>query len=312
MSRRTRGEGDRYLLDAIRAGDAEAYRQLIDRFSGRLAACASRRLSGTGIDPEDAVQEAFMGLLQSIDRLEGVRSIEAYLFRILRNKVVDLTAKRPEAHGMHRVPLAQPEDSAGGGSRGYEPLSPAETPSSHARREEAADVRGEVLADILDELIGEHQKEKNFRDLKSLELLFYRSWKNRDIAREVGTSEPTVTRIKAAALDALARKASRHPRMDRSLELLPAEEDLSGLIRETWQRNLFSCLKRSTLGAFALEALDEEWTDYIRFHLETVGCEVCQANLDDLESEKREPVADLRERLFASSVGFVRMRQRGG
>ena len=101
-----RGEGDRYLVDSIRKGDGDAYRQLVDRFSGRLVACASRRLSGTGLDPEDAVQETFVGLIQSLPRLDKVRSLEAYLFRILRNKISDLAAKRPEAHGMRRVPLA--------------------------------------------------------------------------------------------------------------------------------------------------------------------------------------------------------------
>ena len=88
-----RGEGDRYLIDRVRTGDADAYRQLVDRFHGRLLACGSRRLSGTGLDAEDAVQETFMGLLQSLDRLGEVRSLEAYLFRILRNKIADLTGR---------------------------------------------------------------------------------------------------------------------------------------------------------------------------------------------------------------------------
>ena len=101
-----KGEGDRFLIEAIRSGDEGAFRQLVDRFSGRLAAYAARRLSGTGLDAEDAVQETFLGLLRSLERLERVRSLEAYLFQILRNKMVDLTARRPQAHGLRRVPLA--------------------------------------------------------------------------------------------------------------------------------------------------------------------------------------------------------------
>jgi RNA polymerase sigma-70 factor (ECF subfamily) len=309
MTRATRlkGEGDRYLIDRIRAGDSSAYEQLVDRFNGRLLACAARRLSGTGIDPEDAVQDAFVGLLQSLDRLEDVRSLEAYLFRILRNKVADLAGRRPEAHGMQQVPLAAADSESG--PHGYEPRAPGATPSSYARREEAVDVRNEVLADSLEATIAELKDERSFRDLKILELLFYSSWKNRDIATAVGTSEPTVTRVKAAALEKLARLVRRHPRMDPSLDLFSAEEDASDLIRSTWRENLLSCLKRSTLGAYALGALEEDWRDYADFHLKTARCEVCAANLEDLHREAREgalPAAQRRERLFASSVGFLK------
>ena len=79
-----KGEGDRFLIASIQSGDRDAFRQLVDKFAGRLGAYAARRLSGTGLDAEDAVQETFLGLLQGIGRLAQVRSLEAYLFRILR------------------------------------------------------------------------------------------------------------------------------------------------------------------------------------------------------------------------------------
>jgi len=300
-----KGEGDRFLVDAIRRGDADAYRQLVDRFSGRLRACAARRLHGTGLDADDAVQDTFVGLLQSIARLGDVRSLEAYLFRILRNKISDLAAKRPEAHGMRRVPLAGSVDSDSG-PRGYDPASPDVTPSTYARRDESAAVRGIVLSDILEETIQALKTERVFRDLKVLELLFYASWRNRDIAAAVGTSEPTVTRVKTAALEKLARLARRHARMDPSLDLFDGPEDLSELIRSTWKKNLLSCLKRSTVGTYALHALEDDWADYVSFHLEIVGCEVCAANLQDLKNQDTRETAVVKERLFASSVGFLR------
>lgn len=302
-----KSEGDRYLIDAIRGGDTGAYRQLVDRFSGRLTACAARRLSGTGLDPEDAVQETFVGLLQSISRLDGVRSLEAYLFRILRNKIVDLTGKRPEAHGLHRVPLAGTDDSQGG-TRGYDPVATGASPSTYMRRDEALDVRNTVLADILEALIGTHKEERSFRDLKILELLFSSSWPGRDIAAAVGTSEPTVTRVKQSALERLARLARQHPRMDPSLNLFDENEDLSSLIRATWSDNLLSCLKRNTVGAYTLGVLDSDLHDYVAFHLEIIGCEVCTSNLEDLKREQENAKGrdDARDRLFASSIGFLK------
>ena len=43
-----------------------------------------------------------------------------------------------------------------------------------------------------------------------------------------------------------------------------------------------SCPTRDQLGGYLLEAGDPELLEYIRFHLEEIGCPYCQANLDDL------------------------------
>lgn len=301
-----KGEGDRYLVAAIQRGDTSAFRQLVDRFAGRLKAYAARRLSGTGLDAEDAVQETFLGLLLSVERLGDVRSLEAYLFRILRNKISDLVEKRPEAHGMHRIPLAG--EGSRSDIRGIEPVAAGSTPSAYLRREESVESRNALLSDVLDEAISDLKEERNFRDLKILELLFYASWKNRDIAREVGVSEPTVTRVKMAALEKLARLVRRHPLGAQALEFLGEEERASELVRTVWGEHLLSCLKRSTLGAYALGVLESEWSDYVGFHVEKAGCEACAANLADLRAEATPEAAKVRERVFQSSVGFLKKR----
>jgi RNA polymerase sigma factor (sigma-70 family) len=303
-----KGEGDKYLIDSIRKGDQSAFRQLVDRFSGRLTAYAARRVAGTGIDPEDAVQETFLGLLQNLEkgreRLSQVRSLEAYLFQVLRNKIFDLTAKRPEAHGMRRVPLA--DQDADGIIEGFEPVAAGGTPSNYVQREEDVQVRARVLADILEEVISRLKDEKSFRDLKVLELLFLSSLKNREIATAVGTSEPTVTRVKQDALERLSRAAARHPLGGGGFTFPETEEGASDLIRKTWRANLLSCVKRSTLGAYSLGALEKEWKDYVTFHLETVGCEACAANLQDMREGGKAATPESRERVFASSIGFLK------
>ncbi|HVR73765.1 MAG TPA: sigma-70 family RNA polymerase sigma factor, partial [Planctomycetota bacterium] len=299
------------LIDCIQKGDEAAFRQLVERFHGRLCAYAARRLSGSGIDGEDAVQETFLGLLQGIekapDRLAQVRSLEAYLFQILRNKIFDLTAKRPEAHGLQRVPLAS--EDADGLIGGFEPLAPGGTPSSHVRKDEDMHARRRILADILEEVISALREEKAFRDLKILELLFFSSWRNRDIAAAVDTSEPTVTRVKQEALAKLSRLAARHPLGSSAVNFLE-EEDASRIIQGTWRANLLSCVKRSTLGAFALGALEPEWRDYVAFHLDVAGCETCAANLQDMKNEGNPAKTDAPGRVFTSSIGFLRKLQR--
>ena len=62
------------------------------------------------------------------------------------------------------------------------------------------------------------------------------------------------------------------------------------------------------MGSYLLDALPAEFAEYIRFHLETVGCRYCAANLDDLR-ESQQPsteAAQRRQKFFQSSAGYVR------
>src|SRR5437763_12745191 len=79
-------------------------------------------------------------------------------------------------------------------------------------------------------------------------------------------------------------------------------------VGEIWRRGRLSCPTRHQLGSFLLDALPAEHADYIRLHLETVGCRYCVANLDDLR-ESQQPsteTAQRRQKFFQSSAGYVR------
>jgi hypothetical protein len=78
-----------------------------------------------------------------------------------------------------------------------------------------------------------------------------------------------------------------------------------------WRRHRLSCPTREQLGSHLLGVLDEGLLDYIRFHLETIGCSYCQANLTDLQSRQREPATQTqarRKKLYNSSAGLLRRR----
>lgn len=295
-----RDEGDRFLVARIAEGDPEAFRQLVDRYSGRLKAFAARLLAGTGLEPEDAVQETFLALVRALDRLPRVRSLQAYLFGVTRNKAVDLIRGSPEAHGI-RV-------RAFGPGEGGEPLAPGETPSARVGRQEIEDLREQVLTDALEEVVEGLKAERRLRNLKVLELVFYRSWTSRDAARAVGTSEPTVSRIRGRAIARLAAIVARGTRVDPASGPAPSGE----LVGRLWRENLLSCLKRSTLGAHELGVLEPPWAEHVAFHLEVVGCEACEANLADLREGASEEARRARERIFQSSAGFLRRRGGGG
>ncbi|UUO06557.1 hypothetical protein M4951_24835 [Blastopirellula sp. J2-11] len=80
-------------------------------------------------------------------------------------------------------------------------------------------------------------------------------------------------------------------------------------IGEIWRRHRLTCPNRETLGSYLLQVLDEAEADYIRFHLETVGCRICQANLHDLASQQEAQADDgkpRRQKYFQSSVGRLK------
>lgn len=78
---------------------------------------------------------------------------------------------------------------------------------------------------------------------------------------------------------------------------------------EIWRRHRLSCPSRQQLGNYLLGTMPEEDEDYLVFHLETVGCRYCRANLTDLQKQQAEAHADVRSRrqkYFQSSAGFLK------
>jgi len=72
------------LIDALRAGDGDAYAQLVRRYGGRLLA-VTRRMLREEEDARDAVQEAFLSAFKAIDRFEGQARLSTWLHRIAVN-----------------------------------------------------------------------------------------------------------------------------------------------------------------------------------------------------------------------------------
>jgi hypothetical protein len=78
---------------------------------------------------------------------------------------------------------------------------------------------------------------------------------------------------------------------------------------EIWRRHRLSCPRREQLGSYLLGVLSPGETDYIKFHIETIGCRYCAASIADLKAQQStaEPeVAHRRQKYFQSSVGHLR------
>jgi len=301
-------DADKFLIAAIRKGDQRAWQQLIQRYQGRLLAFARSRLRGVG-EAEDALQEAFLGFVTSLKHFDESRSLETYLFAILRYKIGETLTKkrrRPEFSVGFDI-----EDDA---LRPPDPIH-SETPSHIAAEHERTQRQADVLARILRRLIEELRDRGKLEDLQVVELLFYVGLRNKEVGERLGRDEKAVAGVKFRALNRLRefldeQRALAATQQGSPLrpEDFPTGRSLSSeaTIARVWRQRRLSCLKRSTIGSYLLGALEEPWQSYTAFHLDTVQCLMCRANLEDLSAE-REQAADgsLSQRMFQSSVGFL-------
>jgi len=298
MSERDR-TNDR-LVDDIRIGKTQAWSELIERYQGRLLNFAAARLPQRA-DAEDIVQEALISFIRGLDSFRDAARLETYLFTILQNKIVD----RYRGRRSRSVCLIQ--DVYGGGQDGedadfFERMpAPGPTASWHVHRDEQRRLQRGVLAEALRELLKRFKKSLKFHNLKMVELLLYCKIPAADVATLLELKETTVRAFKYRCLKRLREHVGK---ADASPEIFSA--DFENLLTETWESHRLSCPKRSTLRTFLSEALEPGWFDYVDFHLTTVGCYFCRANLKDLKCQDNNDAQQLiRKRIMASTIGFL-------
>ncbi len=102
----------------------------------------------------------------------------------------------------------------------------------------------------------------------------------------------------------------KDPELVRQLSIINGRRD-AGVhsLGEIWRRHRLSCPSRDQWGSYLLGALSEDAEDYLSFHLVTIGCRPCQANLVDLEKQQAEANSETetrRRKFFQSSAGFLR------
>jgi RNA polymerase sigma-70 factor (ECF subfamily) len=88
------------LLARLRAGDEPAFATLVDRHYGTMLAVAQGYVRSRAV-AEEVVQEAWLGVLQGLDRFEGRSSLKTWILRITVN-----IAKTRGAREARSVPFA--------------------------------------------------------------------------------------------------------------------------------------------------------------------------------------------------------------
>jgi RNA polymerase sigma factor (sigma-70 family) len=294
-------QGERYLVEQVRRGEADGWAQLLDRYQGRLLAFARSRHLGEA-DAEDLVQETFLKFLNGLAAYRQEASLETYLFMILRRRIVDHLRGRKITACL----VQEGDEQSSGAGENIDVAAPDLTASAYARRDEQVDRERLALSGALGEMIDALKAEKDFRDLKIMEALFYAQIRNKDIGRLMGMDEKAIALIKHRWLKQLRERVERRLGAGGSAAALETPGVADSLLTEIWEEGRLSCPKRSTVGGYLLGTLDPQWQEYVGFHVDKLGCRFCGANLEDLRSETKQAPRALRERVMQSTAGFFR------
>ena len=287
---------DELMLEQVRRGSPDGWRQLVERYQGRLAAFA-RNKGLSAADADDLVQDTFLQFLRGLAGYRAEASVETWLFMIVRRRIIDhFRGRRVSACG------AQDSSDDEGGPIERAPA-PDLTASAYARRDEQVEHERAALATSLAGMIDTLKRNGNFRDLKVVELLFYAQMRNKEIAQKTSLEENHLALIKHRWIKQL-RSAVAEQLADADTAGLETDAGDS-LLTEIWDELRLSCPKRTTVGGYLLGTLDAEWQDYVEFHLKTLCCRFCQANLSDLQAQQTEAPQALRERIMQSTAGFL-------
>jgi len=114
---------DPALVEALRSGDPQAPRLLIERFQGVVFGLCYRMMNHQQ-DAEDVTQETFVRALRSMARFDASRPIRPWLLEIAANRCRTALARRSRRPSLAssdlvgdradpRPPIADPDDLAG-------------------------------------------------------------------------------------------------------------------------------------------------------------------------------------------------------
>lgn len=181
---------DQLLVEGIRAGESDAWSQLIARYEGRLLAFSESRL-GRRAASEDVVQETFIGFLTSLPNFDARRSLESYLFSICAHKLTDYLRREGRR-------VALPFSTVQRSERTSLHVAAAErAPSAIVRSLERKQIEDEALGEAIRDFIHRWQERGDWTKLMCLELIFVRGRGNKDVAQRLGLTEQQVANYKS-------------------------------------------------------------------------------------------------------------------
>ncbi|MFC4125539.1 RNA polymerase sigma factor [Nocardia rhizosphaerae] len=176
---------DDELVTALRAGDTEAFRALVDALHAPLVRLARMYLS-TAV-AEEVVQDTWLAVVRSIDAFEGRSSLKTWVFRVMVNRARTIARREArsvpfatEGPGLDTHPavdpdrLVHPELGAH-----YWPEPPARWDLRPERELMSAEVRS-LIADAMQKLPGAQREVVTMRDVEG--------WSSEETCEALGIS----------------------------------------------------------------------------------------------------------------------------
>lgn len=105
---------DEMLVERLRSGDEQTFVDLVRRWSPGMLRLARHHVSSDA-SAEDVVQEAWLGVLEGLDRFEGRSSLRTYVFTILVNRAKTRGVREHRTVPMPAVLSGSPSDDGSGG-----------------------------------------------------------------------------------------------------------------------------------------------------------------------------------------------------
>ena len=158
------------LLRRARAGDPDAFEQLIRQHERRVFRTALRLLRKVE-DAEDAAQEVYLRLYKHLGRLKQDQDVMPWLYRVTVNVCRDMNRRRERSAAASLTMAERPD---------LEPRDPA--PSLHQQTADAEEWR--IMSRVLAALPEKQQASIVLRDLEGLP--------EESVARILGVSQATV------------------------------------------------------------------------------------------------------------------------
>ena len=169
-------EADTELVDRLRAGDADAFAELVEDWSPLMLRLARTHVS-TQASAEEIVQETWLAVIRGLDRFEGRSSLRTWVFRILTNqaktrgvreaRIVPWSSVVPEEQG----PTVDPDRFRGPDDRWPGGWTVEGRPSAWEASPESSAIAGEIrdrLAVALAELPERQRVVVSLRDVHGL------------------------------------------------------------------------------------------------------------------------------------------------
>jgi RNA polymerase sigma-70 factor, ECF subfamily len=142
----TQAVTDAFAVERTLAGDRDAYRVLVDRYSLYIYRLAFR-MTGNSHDAEEVVQEAFMRGYQKLTQFAGNSNFGTWVYRIAANYAIDRIRQRKVEEARQAAPSKPTEDGLE-----VDPVAQVKEPSASPERLAGSAELAAKMRQALDEL----------------------------------------------------------------------------------------------------------------------------------------------------------------